>query len=88
MTNNSWKTPSQLFPYIYIPSSTEREKVARRSVKQGKQQTSSFHHRALGFSISRMGNLVDQDQQWLLSCLSTTLDPNPEVRCFTEASLD
>ncbi|KAG5035242.1 hypothetical protein JHK87_010152 [Glycine soja] len=27
-----------------------------------------------------MGNLVDQDQQWLLSCLSTTLDPNPEVR--------
>ncbi|KAG5049463.1 hypothetical protein JHK85_010566 [Glycine max] len=71
-----------------ISKKYEREKVARRSVKQGKQQTSSFHHRALGFSISRMGNLVDQDQQWLLSCLSTTLDPNPEVRCFTEASLD
>ncbi|KAL5179988.1 Importin-9 [Glycine soja] len=35
-----------------------------------------------------MGNLVDQDQQWLLSCLSATLDPNPEVRCFAEASLD
>lgn len=30
---------------------------------------------------------VDQDQQWLLSCLSATLDPNHEVRCFAEASL-
>ncbi|XP_027913924.1 importin-9 [Vigna unguiculata] len=31
---------------------------------------------------------MDQDQQWLLNCLSATLDPNPEVRCFAEASLD
>ncbi|KAK2429848.1 ARM repeat superfamily protein [Trifolium repens] len=35
-----------------------------------------------------MANLVDQDQQWLLSCLSATLDPNQEVRSFAEASLD
>ncbi|CAJ1932166.1 unnamed protein product [Sphenostylis stenocarpa] len=35
-----------------------------------------------------MANVVDQDQQWLLNCLSATLDPNPEVRCFAEASLD
>eukprot|EP00256_Glycine_max_P068234 XP_025982829.1 importin-9 [Glycine max] len=35
-----------------------------------------------------MANAVDQDQQWLLNCLSATLDPNPEVRCFAEASLD
>ncbi|XP_030449726.1 uncharacterized protein LOC115672097 isoform X1 [Syzygium oleosum] len=30
---------------------------------------------------------VDQDQQWLLSCLSATLDPNHDVRAFAEASL-
>ncbi|PON44541.1 Coatomer beta subunit [Parasponia andersonii] len=30
---------------------------------------------------------VDQDQQWLLNCLSATLDPNHEVRSFAEASL-
>ncbi|KAK7407626.1 hypothetical protein VNO78_09583 [Psophocarpus tetragonolobus] len=35
-----------------------------------------------------MASIVDQDQQWLLNCLSATLDPNPEVRCFAEASLD
>lgn len=35
-----------------------------------------------------MANAVDQDQQWLLSCLSATLDPNQEVRSFAEASLD
>ncbi|KAK7309960.1 hypothetical protein RJT34_07123 [Clitoria ternatea] len=35
-----------------------------------------------------MANVVDQDQQWLLNCLSATLDPNPEVRCFAETSLD
>ncbi|XP_045819051.1 importin-9 [Trifolium pratense] len=35
-----------------------------------------------------MANVVDQDQQWLLSCLSATLDPNQEVRSFAEASLD
>ncbi|XP_004490293.1 uncharacterized protein [Cicer arietinum] len=35
-----------------------------------------------------MANVVDQDQQWLLGCLSATLDPNQEVRCFAEASLD
>lgn len=31
---------------------------------------------------------VDQDQQWLLNCLSATLDPNQEVRSFAEASLN
>ncbi|KAK4765273.1 hypothetical protein SAY86_026363 [Trapa natans] len=30
---------------------------------------------------------VDQDQQWLLNCLSATLDPNQETRSFAEASL-
>ncbi|KAH9772089.1 Importin N-terminal domain-containing protein [Citrus sinensis] len=30
----------------------------------------------------------DQDQQWLLNCLSATLDPNQEVRSFAEASLN
>ncbi|KAF7827891.1 importin-9 [Senna tora] len=35
-----------------------------------------------------MANVVDQDQHWLLNCLSATLDPNPEVRCFAEASLN
>lgn len=35
-----------------------------------------------------MANVVDQDQQWLLSCLSATLDPNHEVRNFAEASLN
>ncbi|XP_021292945.1 importin-9 [Herrania umbratica] len=31
---------------------------------------------------------VDEDQQWLLNCLSATLDPNQEVRSFAEASLN
>lgn len=35
-----------------------------------------------------MATVVDQDQQWLLNCLSATLDPNQEVRRFAEASLD
>ncbi|GAV80225.1 IBN_N domain-containing protein [Cephalotus follicularis] len=37
-----------------------------------------------------MANLVviDQDQQWLLNCLSATLDPNHELRSFAEASLN
>jgi len=30
---------------------------------------------------------MDQDQQWLLNCLNTTLDPNQETRSFPEASL-
>lgn len=30
----------------------------------------------------------DQDQQWLLNCLSATLDPNQEIRSFAEASLN
>ncbi|KAH9707672.1 Importin N-terminal domain-containing protein [Citrus sinensis] len=30
----------------------------------------------------------DQDQQWLLNCLSATLDPNQEVRSFAEVSLN
>ncbi|KAE9615423.1 hypothetical protein Lalb_Chr04g0255061 [Lupinus albus] len=34
-----------------------------------------------------MANIFDQDQQWLLSCLSASLDPNQEVRNFAEASL-
>lgn len=34
-----------------------------------------------------MANFIDQDQQWLLNCLSATLDPNHEVRSFAEASL-
>ncbi|KAL4375412.1 hypothetical protein AHAS_Ahas05G0279200 [Arachis hypogaea] len=35
-----------------------------------------------------MANVVDHDQQWLLNCLSATLDPNHEVRTFAEASLN
>ncbi|XP_021910212.1 importin-9 [Carica papaya] len=37
-----------------------------------------------------MANLmgVDEDQQWLLNCLSATLDLNQEVRSFAEASLN
>lgn len=35
-----------------------------------------------------MANVIDQDQQWLLNCLSATLDPNHEVRSFAEASLN
>ncbi|CAL0308014.1 unnamed protein product [Lupinus luteus] len=34
-----------------------------------------------------MANVFDQDQQWLLNCLSASLDPNHEVRNFAEASL-
>ncbi|PIA39533.1 hypothetical protein AQUCO_02600173v1 [Aquilegia coerulea] len=34
-----------------------------------------------------MENVVDQDQQWLLNCLTATLDTNHEVRSFAEASL-
>uniref|UniRef100_A0A2K1YTG9 Uncharacterized protein n=1 Tax=Populus trichocarpa TaxID=3694 RepID=A0A2K1YTG9_POPTR len=34
-----------------------------------------------------MVNVMDQDQQWLLNCLNTTLDPNQETRSFPEASL-
>uniref|UniRef100_A0A2P2M7S1 Importin-9 isoform X1 n=1 Tax=Rhizophora mucronata TaxID=61149 RepID=A0A2P2M7S1_RHIMU len=29
----------------------------------------------------------DQDRQWLLNCLTATLDPNQDVRSFAEASL-
>ncbi|KAJ9163429.1 hypothetical protein P3X46_023097 [Hevea brasiliensis] len=35
-----------------------------------------------------MANILDQDQQWLLNCLTATLDPNQEVRSFAEASLN
>lgn len=35
-----------------------------------------------------MENIVDQDQQWLVSCLNATLDINQEVRSFAEASLN
>lgn len=35
-----------------------------------------------------MANFIDQDQQWLLNCLTATLDPNHEVRSFAEASLN
>ncbi|KAG7013068.1 hypothetical protein SDJN02_25824, partial [Cucurbita argyrosperma subsp. argyrosperma] len=35
-----------------------------------------------------MANVIDQDQQWLLNCLSATLDPNQEVRSFAETSLN
>ncbi|OMO75449.1 hypothetical protein CCACVL1_16170 [Corchorus capsularis] len=31
---------------------------------------------------------VDEDQQWLVNCLSATLDPNQEVRSFAETSLN
>ncbi|XP_060669537.1 uncharacterized protein LOC107428072 isoform X1 [Ziziphus jujuba] len=34
------------------------------------------------------GGGVDQDQQWLLNCLSSTLDPSHDVRSFAEASLN
>ncbi|CAE5958534.1 unnamed protein product [Arabidopsis arenosa] len=32
--------------------------------------------------------VVDQDQQWLLGCLSASLDPNQNVRSFAETSLN
>ncbi|KAF3487015.1 hypothetical protein F2Q69_00054246 [Brassica cretica] len=32
--------------------------------------------------------LVDQDQQWLLGCLTASLDPNQNVRSFAETSLN
>jgi uncharacterized protein YhjY with autotransporter beta-barrel domain len=38
--------------------------------------------------VLEMANVIDQDQQWLLNCLSATLDPNHEVRTFAEASLN
>ncbi|KAK9114633.1 hypothetical protein Syun_021430 [Stephania yunnanensis] len=34
-----------------------------------------------------MASFVDQDQQWLLNCLTATLDTSHEVRSFAEASL-
>ncbi|KAL5725979.1 uridine/cytidine kinase [Ranunculus cassubicifolius] len=34
-----------------------------------------------------MENLIDRDQQWLLNCLTATLDTNHEVRSFAEVSL-
>ncbi|XP_030483084.2 uncharacterized protein LOC115699697 [Cannabis sativa] len=38
--------------------------------------------------MANVHGVVDQDQQWLLNCLSATLDPNQEVRSFAEASLN
>ncbi|KAF6170576.1 hypothetical protein GIB67_000511 [Kingdonia uniflora] len=35
-----------------------------------------------------MANYIDQDQQWLLNCLTATLDTNQEVRSFAEESLN
>ncbi|KAI3918889.1 hypothetical protein MKW98_017337 [Papaver atlanticum] len=35
-----------------------------------------------------MAYTVDQDQQWLLNCLTATLDTNHEVRLFAETSLN
>ncbi|RZC58374.1 hypothetical protein C5167_005683 [Papaver somniferum] len=35
-----------------------------------------------------MAYTVDQDQQWLLNCLTATLDTNHEVRSFAETSLN
>ncbi|KAF2551103.1 hypothetical protein F2Q68_00035166 [Brassica cretica] len=32
--------------------------------------------------------VVDQDQQWLLGCLTASLDPNQNVRSFAETSLN
>ncbi|KAG9448691.1 hypothetical protein H6P81_008656 [Aristolochia fimbriata] len=34
-----------------------------------------------------MANVADQDEQWLLNCLTATLDTNQDVRAFAEASL-
>lgn len=38
--------------------------------------------------MANLHGLSDQDQQWLLNCLSATLDPSHEVRTFAEASLN
>lgn len=38
--------------------------------------------------METVNGVVDQDQKWLLNCLSATLDSNQEVRSFAEASLD
>ncbi|XAR55875.1 hypothetical protein NMG60_11036107 [Bertholletia excelsa] len=35
-----------------------------------------------------MANVVDQDQQWLIDCLSATLDTNQQVRSYAETSLN
>ncbi|CAK9157331.1 unnamed protein product [Ilex paraguariensis] len=35
-----------------------------------------------------MSIMVDQDQQWLINCLTATLDTNHQVRSFAEASLN
>ncbi|KAK2994344.1 hypothetical protein RJ640_017856 [Escallonia rubra] len=34
-----------------------------------------------------MDNTVDQDQQWLINCLNSTLDTSQQVRSFAEAAL-
>ncbi|KAM2330241.1 hypothetical protein ACFX1X_021099 [Malus domestica] len=38
--------------------------------------------------MANFNGVVDGDQQWLLNCLSATLDPSHEVRSFAEASLN
>ncbi|KAM5567573.1 hypothetical protein ABKV19_015577 [Rosa sericea] len=38
--------------------------------------------------MANLNIVLDEDQQWLLNCLSATLDPNHEVRSFAEASLN
>ncbi|KAI7756235.1 hypothetical protein M8C21_007214, partial [Ambrosia artemisiifolia] len=35
-----------------------------------------------------MANIIDQDQQWLISSLNATLDTNQQARSFAEASLN
>ncbi|CAI0552699.1 unnamed protein product [Linum tenue] len=44
--------------------------------------------RMLSLETSMTNLVIDQDQQWLLNCLSATLDPNPELRNFAETSLN
>lgn len=50
------------------------------------EQSSGWCIRFLVYAM--MANVIDPDHQWLVDCLSATLDPNPEVRSFAEASLN
>lgn len=66
--------------------SKQASKVSRRAdqseLRNGGTNSEGFARR------STMANVIDQDQQWLINCLSATLDPNQEVRSFAEASLN
>lgn len=61
---------------------SRRARADQSELRNGATNSEAFARR------SQMANVIDQDQQWLLNCLSATLDPNQEVRSFAEASLN